>query len=50
MGKEAGEMLAGKHSASLFAQIPHARYPFTPYDRLYLPIVSGWYRAMDAVG
>jgi glycine/D-amino acid oxidase-like deaminating enzyme len=49
LGKEVGEMLAGKHSTSLFAQIPHARYPFTPYDRLYLPLVSGWYRALDAL-
>ncbi len=49
LGKEAGEMLAGKRATSLFAQIKHTRYPFTPYDRLYLPIVSHWFRFLDWV-
>jgi glycine/D-amino acid oxidase-like deaminating enzyme len=49
MGKEVGEMLAGTRRSNLFAEIPHARYPFTPYDKLYLPMVSAWFRFKDAV-
>jgi glycine/D-amino acid oxidase-like deaminating enzyme len=49
MGAEAGEMLAGVRRSSLFAEIGHARYPFTPYDRLYLPLVSAWFRFQDRV-
>lgn len=49
MGKEAGEWLAGKPMSNPFAQLNHARYPFTPYDQLYLPLVSTWYRALDLV-
>lgn len=49
LGKEAGEMLAGQRATSLFAQIKHARYPFTPYDKLYLPVVSQWFRFLDRV-
>ncbi len=48
MGKEVGEMLAGQRTSTLFAEIKHARYPFTPYDKLYLPLVSAWFRALDA--
>ena len=49
LGKEVGEMLAGRRATSLFAQIKHPRYPFTPYDKLYLPLVSAWFRLMDSV-
>jgi len=49
LGKEAGEILAGQRATTLFAQIGHARYPFTPYDKLYLPIVSQWFRFLDRV-
>jgi glycine/D-amino acid oxidase-like deaminating enzyme len=49
MGAEAGEMLAGARRSSLFAEIGHARYPFTPYDSLYLPLVSAWFRFQDRV-
>lgn len=49
MGKQVGELLAGQRSANLFGQIPHPRYPFTPYDKLYLPLVSAWFRALDTV-
>ena len=49
LGKEVGEMLAGQRRSTLFADIPHARYPFTPYDKLYLPLVSTWFRALDAL-
>ena len=49
LGKEAGEILAGQRRSTLFAEIPHARYPFTPYDKLYLPLVSLWFRGLDAL-
>jgi glycine/D-amino acid oxidase-like deaminating enzyme len=49
LGKEVGEMLAGQRRSTLFADIPHARYPFTPYDRLYLPLVSLWFRTLDTL-
>ena len=49
LGCEAGEILAGKSLSSPFAEIPHRRYFFTPYDRLYLPILSAWFRFLDLV-
>ena len=47
MGKEVGEMLAGQRTSNLFAEIKHTRYPFTPFDKLYLPLVSAWFRMLD---
>jgi glycine/D-amino acid oxidase-like deaminating enzyme len=47
LGKEMGEVLAGKRTSTLFAQINHPRYAFVPYDRFYLPLVSGWFRLLD---
>ncbi|GIV68132.1 NAD(P)/FAD-dependent oxidoreductase [Caldilinea sp.] len=47
LGKEMGEVLAGKRTSTLFAQIKHPRYAFVPYDRLYLPLVSTWFRVLD---
>jgi gamma-glutamylputrescine oxidase len=49
MGREAAELIAGQRTSSLFAAIPHRRYPWTPYDRLYLPLVSAWFRFLDRV-
>jgi glycine/D-amino acid oxidase-like deaminating enzyme len=49
LGKEMGEMLVGQRTSTLFAQIPHNRYPFTPYDRFYLPLVSTWFRLLDQI-
>lgn len=49
MGKEVAEMIAGARASSLFSEIPHHRYPFTPWDRYYLPLVSAWFRALDLV-
>jgi hypothetical protein len=40
-------VLAGKRTSTLFAQIKHPRYAFVPYDRLYLPLVSTWFRVLD---
>jgi glycine/D-amino acid oxidase-like deaminating enzyme len=47
LGKEMGEVLAGRRTSTLFAQINHPRSPITPYDRLYLPLVSAWFRLLD---
>ena len=49
MGSEVAEMIAGLRASSLFSRIPHARYFFTPHDRVYLPLVSAWFRALDLV-
>ncbi|MBW7885052.1 MAG: FAD-binding oxidoreductase [Caldilineaceae bacterium] len=49
LGKEVAELLAGQRQTSLFAQIKHARYPFTPYDRFYLPLLSRWFRLLDKI-
>ena len=48
LGKEVGEIIAGKRASTLFAEIDHPRFPFTRYDKLYLPLVSSWFRALDA--
>ena len=49
LGKEVGEIIAGKRTSTPFAEIGHARFPFTRYDKLYLPLVSTWFRALDKV-
>ena len=48
LGKEVGEIIAGKRTSTLFGEIDHPRFPFTRYDKLYLPLVSSWFRALDA--
>ncbi|MBU6349756.1 MAG: FAD-binding oxidoreductase [Chloroflexi bacterium] len=47
LGREMGEVIAGQRTSTLFAQIPPARHPWVPYDRLYLPLVSSWFRTLD---
>lgn len=47
LGKEVGEMIAGKRVSTPFGELGHARYPFTRYDKLYLPLVSAWFRTLD---
>ena len=49
MGHQAGEILAGTGAPSIFAEIDHPHYFFAPYERLYLPLVSRWYRFLDRV-
>ena len=48
LGKEVGEIIAGKRTSTLFGEIDHRRFAFTRYDKLYLPLVSSWFRALDA--
>ena len=50
LGKEVGEMIAGVRASTPFAELGHPRYRFTRYNRLYLPLVSAWFRALDAMG
>ena len=47
LGKEMGEMLAGARRSTPLAEIGHPRSLITRYDRLYLPLVSAWFRALD---
>jgi glycine/D-amino acid oxidase-like deaminating enzyme len=49
LGKEMGEIIAGQRKTTPFAEIGHPRFPFTRYDKLYLPLVSTWFRALDKV-
>jgi glycine/D-amino acid oxidase-like deaminating enzyme len=49
LGKEVGEMIAGKRSSTPFAEIKHLRTPISRYEKLYLPLVSLWFRALDAM-
>ncbi len=49
MGYEVGEMIAGQRRSNLFRDLPHHRYLFTPWDNLYLPLVSAWFRFLDKI-
>jgi glycine/D-amino acid oxidase-like deaminating enzyme len=49
MGHQAGQLLAGQATENPFLEIHHPRYPFTPYDRYYLPFVSAWFRFLDKI-
>lgn len=49
LGHQMGKLLVGEASDNLFLEIPHHRYFFTPYERLYLPLVSSWFRFLDRV-
>jgi glycine/D-amino acid oxidase-like deaminating enzyme len=49
LGHQVGEILAGVRATTPFAEIEHRRTFFTPYDRVYLPLVSAWFRFRDWV-
>jgi glycine/D-amino acid oxidase-like deaminating enzyme len=49
LGNLMGRMLAGEEVANPFLTIPHRRYFFTPYEKLYLPLVSQWFRFLDRI-
>ena len=44
-----GKLMAAQPSDNPFLDIPTPRYFFTPYARLYLPLVSAWFRLLDRV-
>lgn len=49
LGNLMGRMLAGEDVDNPFLTIPHRRYFFTPYEKLYLPLVSQWFRFLDRI-
>ena len=49
LGKEVGELIAGKRIETPFAKIHHPRSFIANFDRLYLPFVAAYYRVLDRV-
>ena len=49
LGHQMGRLLAGQPADNPFVELPFRRYFFTPYEKLYLPLVSAWYRWLDVV-
>lgn len=49
LGKEMGELLAGKRKSVPFMDIKHPRSFITYFDKLYLPFVAAYYRLLDRI-
>jgi glycine/D-amino acid oxidase-like deaminating enzyme len=49
LGHMMGRMMAGLPADNPILKLPHARYFFTPYEKLYLPLVSAWFRFLDRI-
>jgi len=49
LGHVMGKQIVGKSVDNPIYDLPHARYFFTPYEKFYLPLVSSWFRFLDAV-
>jgi glycine/D-amino acid oxidase-like deaminating enzyme len=49
LGHMMGNLLMGKASDNPILDLPHRRYFFTPYEKLYLPLVSTWFRFLDHI-
>lgn len=49
LGHIMGKMLAGQPTDNPIQSLPHTRYFFTPYEKLYLPLVSAWFRFLDRI-
>ncbi len=49
LGYEMGRIFTGQQSGSPFQDIPHPRFFFTRWDKLYLPFVAQYYRIIDAL-
>jgi glycine/D-amino acid oxidase-like deaminating enzyme len=49
LGREVGQLLAGKIPSTIFAEINHPRTILANFDKLYLPFVAAWYRFLDRV-
>ena len=49
LGAEVGKVIAGAAEPSVMAATRQPRYFFTKYDRVYLPLVSSWFRLLDRV-
>ncbi len=49
LGREVGEMIAGRRPSNLFSEINHRRSFVLEYDRLILSLVSAWFRHLERV-
>jgi glycine/D-amino acid oxidase-like deaminating enzyme len=49
LGHMMGKLLTGEPVDNPILDVPHARYFFTPYEKLYLPLVSTWFRFLDRI-
>lgn len=47
LGKEVGELIAGKRKSSAFMEIRHPRTVFASLDPIYLPFVSTYFKLKD---
>jgi len=44
-----GELIAGQRSETPFEKITHPRSFIANFDRLYLPLIAAYYRALDRI-
>ncbi|MCC6456491.1 MAG: FAD-binding oxidoreductase [Caldilineaceae bacterium] len=49
LGHMMGNLIAGKPVNNPILDLPHARHFFTPYEKLYLPLISTWFRFLDRI-
>jgi len=49
LGKEVGELIAGKRQDSLFLEIKHPKTFLANLDPLFLPFVSAWFKFLDRI-
>lgn len=49
LGHMMGNLLAGTPVDNPILDLVHSRYFFTPYEKLYLPLVSSWFRFLDRI-
>jgi glycine/D-amino acid oxidase-like deaminating enzyme len=49
LGHEVGQIIAGQRDHSIFMDIKHPRSFITLFDKLYMPIVSAYFRFMDTI-
>ena len=49
MGVEVAKLISGQQESSPFMEIPHPRYFFASFEKLFLPLGSIWYRFLDRI-
>ncbi len=47
MGVEAAKLISGQQESSPFMEVPHPRYFFASFEKLFLPLGSIWYGFLD---
>lgn len=47
MGVEAAKLISGEQESSPFMEIPHPRYFFASFEKLFIPLGSIWYGFLD---